>query len=377
MPRIFTLVLIITLALSGNLASATTDTYFNQPSHQEDASESIKTPHIALILPLESPAFSEAADQVKAGFIAATMREEPLQLVIRIYSTGDDPLDILLTYHEALDAGAEFVVGPLTRDGVAAIASSQRVTVPTLTLNTVDNTTAIPTQLFLFGLQMEAEASQVAQLARGSGKTQALIIGDNSALSKRLQAAFSERWQREGGALAFFRHIDDQQQLPQLKKLSSNDNQLVFLALGADKARIVRPYIAADVPIFATSQVYTGNDNTLLNNDLNEIRFVDMPWLLQSDHPAVMAYRQNRTIKNMDMERLYALGIDAFRLMTHLLDPLFINEISFDGVTGFVRAAPANQFIREPVSAQFIQGQVQLLDIQRTIPASVTPQSEP
>lgn len=377
MPRIFTLVLIITLALSGNLASATTDTYFNQPPYQGDTSESVKTPHIALILPLESPAFSEAADQVKAGFIAATMREEPLQLVIRIYSTGDDPLDILLTYHEALDAGAEFVVGPLTRDGVAAIASSQRVTVPTLTLNTVDNTTAIPTQLFLFGLQMEAEASQVAQLARGSGKTQALIIGDNSTLSKRLQAAFSERWQREGGALAFFRHVDDQQQLPQLKKLSSNDNQLVFLALGADKARIVRPYITADIPIFATSQVYTGNDNTLLNNDLNEIRFVDMPWLLQSDHPAVMAYRQNRTIKNMDMERLYALGIDAFRLMTHLLDPLFINEISFDGVTGFVRAAPANQFIREPVSAQFMQGQAQLLDIQRTIPASVAPQSEP
>mgnify|MGYP002140930794 CR=1 FL=1 len=187
----------------------------------------------------------------------------------------------------------------------------------------------------------------------------------------------AQRWQHEGGALAFFRHADDQQQLPQLKKLSSNDNQLVFLALGADKARIVRPYIATDVPIFATSQVYTGNDNTLLNNDLNEIRFVDMPWLLQFDHPAVMAYRQNRTIKNMDMERLYALGIDAFRLMTHLLDPLFINEISFDGVTGFVRAAPANQFIREPVSAQFIQGQVQLLDIQRTIPASVAPQSEP
>ncbi|GKS69130.1 hypothetical protein W03_11340 [Nitrosomonas sp. PY1] len=365
------------LTLSGNLASATTDTYFNQLPHQENISESTKTPHIALILPLESPTFSEAADQVKAGFIAATMREEPLQLVIRIYSTSDDPLDSLLTYHEALDAGAEFVVGPLTRDSVAAIASSKRVTVPTLALNTIDSTAIVPTQLFLFGLQMEAEASQVAQLARDSGKTRALIIGDNGGLSKRLQTAFSERWQREGGALAFFPYVDDQQKLQQLKKLSSNDNQLVFLALSADKARVVRPYIAADVPIFATSQVYAGNDNALLNNDLNEIHFVDMPWLLQPDHPAVMAYRQNRAIKNMDMERLYALGIDAFRLMTHLLDPLFINEISFDGVTGLVRAVPANQFIREPVSAQFIQGQVRLLNPQRTIPDSIAPLSEP
>ncbi len=367
--------MIVMLALCGNplLAATDTDTY-SDPQHLqlEDVSGPIKTPHIALILPLESPSFSEAANRVKDGFVAATMREEPLPLMIRIYSTGDDPLDILLTYQEALDAGAELVVGPLTRDGVAAIASSQMVTVPTLALNTVDNAQTTPPKLFLFGLQMETEASQVAHLASDIGKKQALIIGDDSGLSKRLQAAFSERWQRDGGTLSLMRYSNENQQLEQLKNLSSNTNQLVFLTLTAEKARIVRPYIASDVPVYATSQIYTGDSNTLLNNDLSGIRFVDMPWLLQPDHPAVMAYRQNYVAKSTDMERLYGLGIDAFRLMTHLLDPLFVSEINFDGVTGYVRASSGNLFIREPVAAQFEQGKAQLIGANAISPTSLS-----
>ena len=96
---------------------------------------------------------------------------------------------------------------------------------------------------------------------------------------------------------------------------------------------------------------------------------MDMPWLLQPDHPAVMAYRHTNKAKSTDMERLYALGIDAFRLMTHLLPPQSqrINEISFDGVTGHIHFAPPNQFIREPIAAQFEQGKVQLIQSSQDI----------
>ncbi|MFZ1852343.1 MAG: penicillin-binding protein activator [Nitrosomonas sp.] len=370
----------IILALCGNPSLATTDPYSDHPYQPlADVPDVPKTPHIALILPLESPSFGSAANRVKEGFTAATMREEQLPLMIRIYATGDDPLDILLTYLEALSAGAEFVVGPLTRDGVAAIASSQLITVPTLALNTVDHAAAIPTKLFLFGLQMETEASQIAQLAQVTGRKQALVIGDDSSLSKRLQAAFRDRWQQEGGAVTFTTFSNNSQQLETLRKLNDNNNQLVFLALSADKARITRPYIPADVPVYATSQIYTTDNNTLLNNDLNGIRFVDMPWLLQPDHLAVMAYSPDHTAQGTDMERLYALGIDAFRLMTHLLDPLFVSEISFDGVTGYVRAAPGNLFTREPVAAHFEQGKVQLLNashVTAPTPLSLPSESE-
>ncbi|WP_297323873.1 penicillin-binding protein activator [Nitrosomonas sp.] len=332
----------------------------------ENVSEPQLVHHIALLLPLESPSFGEAANIVKEGFVTATMREQPLPFVIRLYATTDDPLDIFITYQQAVAAGAVFVVGPLTRDGVSAMASSKILEVPTLALNTVDNSVTLPSKLYLFGLQMETEASQIAKLALTSGKNRAIIISDDGALSKRLQAAFTEHWQSESGkTVELLRYMEDPAKLQQLRSLTTGQDHLIFLALDAAKSRTLRAYLDPDVPVYATSQVFTGDDNFLLNNDLNGIQFVDMPWLLQPDHPAVMAYRHTDKTRSTDMKRLYALGIDAFRLMTHLLQPQSVYDIAFDGVTGYIRFVPPNQFIREPVAAQFEQGKAQLINLQQ------------
>ena len=65
---------------------------------------------------------------------------------------------------------------------------------------------------------------------------------------------------------------------------------------------------------------------------LNGVRFVDMPWLLQADHPAVMVYPRLQAGDDVEFERLYALGIDAFRLGLELLKGT--REPALDGVTG-------------------------------------------
>ena len=367
MQCFLTIVLVAILVLYDSpLATANPPEEYLAPEN----AESPRVPHIALLLPLESPSFGQAANIVKEGFVAATMREQPLPFIIRIYSTTDDPLDIFMTYHQALAAGAVFAVGPLTRDGVSAIASSNMLKIPTLALNTVDNLMTLPSKLYLFGLQMETEASQIAKLALTSGKNHAVIIGDDSSLSKRLQTAFAERWQGESGKTAeSLRYVEDPVKLQQFRNLTAGTDHLIFLALDAAKSRILRTYLDPDVPVYATSQVFIGTDNFLFNNDLNGIHFMDMPWLLQPDHPAVMAYRHTDKAKSTDMERLYALGIDAFRLMTHLLQPQSqtVNEISFDGVTGYIRFAPPSQFVREPIAAQFEQGKVQLIELQKNI----------
>ena len=77
----------------------------------------------------------------------------------------------------------------------------------------------------------------------------------------------------------------------------------------------MRPYINSAIPVYATSQVFSGNTNTLTNYDLADVRFVDMPWMLQPDHPAVMIYPRVVPAVTPDLERLYALGIDAYRLL--------------------------------------------------------------
>src|SRR5688500_17774197 len=95
-----------------------------------------KTPHIALLLPTSSEAFARAAEAVRAGFLEASRKATDRKLPVRLYAVTDDPQNVLASYRQALAAGAQLVVGPLTRNGVSALAAgAQLITVPTLALN--------------------------------------------------------------------------------------------------------------------------------------------------------------------------------------------------------------------------------------------------
>ena len=320
--------------------------------------------HIALLLPLQSPIYGKAADGVKEGFIAAANYQQTLPLDIKIYATSDDPLDILSNYQQALDDGASIVVGPLSRNGVSTLVSSGIVAVPTLALNAPSIDLVVPPNLFLFGLRIENEASQIAELAMMKNKHHAIIITDDSPMAVRLQAAFAEKWLAEYGNTAeSVKYEDEQMILKKFRKHTVGKNNIVFLALNATKSRWIRAYLSPETPVYGTSQLFAGNNNALFNHDVNGVQFVDMPWLLQPDHPTVMAYRETVLSKSANMERLYALGIDAFYLASSMLQVQFPYEISFDGVTGHVRFMPPNQFVRKPLFAQFDKGKVILLDI--------------
>lgn len=359
----FSLVLIITLYGSMLAFSTHAENYYME----EVMPDVTPVPHIALLLPLQSSSFGEAAEAVRQGFVTATMRNAALPLIIRVYATSADPLDILVAYQEALQAGAIMIVGPLTRDGVSALASSHLVTVPTLALNVVDSNHAIPSNLYQFGLQMENEASQVAALATRENKSHAIIITDRSPLSERLQDAFVKRWQQYDSftTAESIQFTNDQTAINTLRKHTSGEDAIIFLALNAEKSRLLRSYLNPSTPVYATSQIFISNNDSLFNHDLNNIQFLDMPWLLQPDHPAVMAYQRAEKPLSTDMERLYALGIDAFRLMALMFQTHSAHEITLDGVTGRIRFVPPNQFVREPVAAKFDKGKVLIVDVQQ------------
>lgn len=308
-------------------------------------------PHIALLLPLKSANFGPAAEAVRLGFLAAAA-SQPQSLPVRTYGSFNEGKDIAALYKHAIADGARAVAGPLTRDGVAALAALPDIGVPTLALNIAEGSNA--DKLYFFGLTAEAEARQIAQLAAAENLHNARIINSGTPLSRRLAQAFAEEWKSMGRSLATEVLFNDDSAA--LADLPAGDGNMIFLAANAEKARVIRPYLNAALPVYGTSQLFNGNTDRLVNFDLNDIRFVDMPWLLQPDHPAVMVYPRAQPPMAPDMERLYALGIDAFRLLQIMLDDSFHASLPLDGVTGRIRLGNHNQFQREAIPALFYQG---------------------
>ena len=327
-------------------------------------------PHIALLLPLKSATFGTAAEAVQQGFQAAAELEMKLPggLPVRVYSCFDESQDIAALYRQAIAGGARAVVGPLTRSGANALAAEQGVSVPTLALNIVEGPPA--GQLYFFGMAVEAEARQAAQLARQQGLHQAIVITTRTQLAQRLQFAFEEEWQRSGGAILEEIEFDGDPAV--FADIADMPDTAVFLATDAEKAHLIRPYLPNKLPIYATSQIFTGNGNTLTNYDLNGIRFVDMPWLLQADHPAVMIYPRHIPPLSADHERLYALGIDAFRLIQLLLAGKIDDALPLDGVSGRIELE-GHIFQRIAVPAMFALGQAQLRNAQAAPAPQVFP----
>ncbi len=92
------------------------------------------------------------------------------------------------------------------------------------------------------------------------------------------------------------------------------------------------------LPIYGTSSLNPGSGNNSPTQELDGVRLLDLPWQLQRDHPAVMVYPRplaaaERKPGAADLERLYALGIDAYRVAREIVRHPS-SRFHLDGVTG-------------------------------------------
>jgi outer membrane PBP1 activator LpoA protein len=328
-------------------------------AQQGEAPPSISGPHIALLLPLKSPAVGRQAEAVRLGVIEAAKVHRSTTLPLTVYATSDEPYDVVEAYERAVRTGAQMVIGPLTRSAVTSLAATQLVNVPTLALNAPDADAVLPANMFIFGLQVENEAKQMAHYARDKGK-RAVVITAETALSRRLAQAFSDEFSRRGGTVVdLVQFTSDSPALVKLRdSLAAGIGDVIFLALDAQRARAVRSYLGGSQPIFATSLVYVSND-PLANHELNGVYFADMPWLLSPDHPAVLAYARQAQ-GSLEFQRFYAVGIDAYRLAQDMLYSA-AGHFALDGVTGTILPAREHRFVRESLPAQFNQGETRTL----------------
>lgn len=316
----------------------------------------LDVPHIALLLPLNSGSFGRHAEAVKNGFLAAARVQGRTSLPLRVYSVDDDPRHMAEAYRKVLAAGAYLVVGPLTRDGVTVIADGP-VPVPTLALNVPESGTRLPANLYMLSLHIEAEARQVARLAYQEGRRNAMTVKVDTPLMRRIHQAFVEEFSRLGGAhVAEYAYTTDPAGLSRIKQAAGLEvADMAFLALDFPRARLARPYLDP-LALYATSQVHPGSAGPLAGFDLAGVRFLDMPWVLQPDHPAVMVYPPSGYRDALDLERFYALGIDAFRIAQELASGK--TNVSLDGVTGRITLEHDQHFARGLTTVHFNQGRL-------------------
>ena len=338
--------------LYGALATCAT----NPPHAAEPAG---REAHVALLLPLNSASFGRHADAVRQGFAAAARIAGKNAPPVRVYPVNEDNLNVLTVYEQALESGARAVVGPLTRAGVAALAASTIVTMPTLALNSVEPGSPQPARLYTFSLNVEQEARQIARFALGEGRRKAFVIADDTPLGRRMRQAFAQEFARRGGMIAAeYPFSDDPAALAKLRQsVGLGVADMAFLAVDQAAAAKMRPYFGNTIALYATSRVNAGNAAS--PGDLERVRFTDMPWLLQPDHAAVMVYPRAKFDDAIDYDRLYAFGIDAFRLGLELFKQS--RNPAIDGVTGRIRLAPDQQFMRESVLAQFNGGKLNII----------------
>jgi len=324
----------------------------DEASSDANSTKAEAPPVLALLLPLASADFARPAEALKLGFMAAHGHSRE-SLSISVIATDASGASILSGYERAVKLGARLVIGPMTRSGVSALAASGMIGVPTIALNLPEDKTALPPRFYTFGLALEAEAQLVAEWAYAEHFKSAILVSAKSPLALRSRDAFADTWKRLGGNIKAAYEFGPQTDLLALREvLSTAAVDMIFLAADTEQARAVRPFLNNHIDVFATSQINSARADAIANVDLNGIRFVEMPWLTQPDHPAVMVYPRAEGIA-ADLERFYALGIDAYRVAIALIDGP--RRLSLDGVTGRL-TLNGSQVAREPVQAVFRNG---------------------
>ena len=315
--------------------------------------------HIALILPTTSQALGRLANAVRQGFLAAIEAGGKDAPPVSLTAVDNEGPALLEACRNAQEAGAVLVVAGITRDGASALARSDCARQPVLALNEPQAAPPdMPVNLYTFSLSLENEARQVALLAVAEGWRSAIVIVSPSPLARRVQEAFEREWSRAAGQVSAritFSGTAEDAPLVRERMASVRTGDMVFMALDQLDARAVRPYVSGMLPLYATSMSVNARAEAIVNVDLQGVRYVEMPWFAQPDHPAVMVYPTPRAM-SVEEERLYAFGIDAYRISTQLLRG--DKRTPIDGVTGRLALEPPTHFARTLTPAEVDGGRV-------------------
>ena len=348
---------------------------------------------IALLLPQEG-SLAGVARALRDGFMAAHFQAQQAGQqapAIQVYdSSRISSLDDF--YRQAQADGVQLVVGPLEKPLVKKLAAYPQLPLPTLALNYAEAGQSAPPQLFQFGLAAEDEAREVSRRARADGLVRAVALVPSGEWGDRVLAAFRKDWESNGGTLLAAERIAQPvalaQQIAELFQLRQSEGRakslqstvggniaaqpsrrqdidFIFLAATPQQAQQIKPTLnfqyAGDVPVYATSNLYSASGDVNQYNDMTGIRFCETPWLLDSSNSLRQQVVQQWPQAAGSLGRLYAMGVDAYSLAPRLGQMKALPDNRVQGLSGSLSMNPSQRIERQLPWAEFAGGQVKRL----------------
>ncbi|MGE3298158.1 MAG: penicillin-binding protein activator [Porticoccaceae bacterium] len=335
---------------------------------------------VALLLP-RSGTYAAAANAIRDGFMATVFAAQAAGAStpdIKLYDAASG--DVLDLYRRAVADGAQLVIGPLDQPALTRLATEPSLPVPVLGLNELNGTPASTTALFrTLSLSAADEAAAVAHRAWREGRRSALALVPDAPWGRRALDAFTDTFTQLGGEVragaVYDRALKDF--VPVLRPLLGvtapaaapgmdaepprrrTDIDMVFLVAYPAQGRQIKPTLdflyADDLPVYATSAIYSGVVDATRDADLGDIRFSTMTWAL-----ADAATPAPETSLPAAYRPFFALGADAY-----LLHPLLATAqpnagIRIAGHTGTLVLEDGQQIRRIQPWARFRNGRAYL-----------------
>ncbi|MWN06228.1 penicillin-binding protein activator [Gilliamella sp. Pas-s95] len=340
---------------------------------------------VALLLPLNgsSRIFGET---IRQGYINAIkfFPQEPQQNVM-VLDTTSASMDILI--QQAQENNVELIVGPLLKHEVTKIKELAPA-IPILALNKVDNETTSVNKMCFFALSPEDEAKDAANHIYSQNRVKPLLLVPQTDLGQRVAQSFAEQWSQvsANNSQAYVQYFGN------IQTLSANMNRNIGITLTGnpilindtppveisagfdaiyvyssyDELTLIKPMLdmganktignSSAVMLYTSSKSHIANSSKDFNYDMNKTEYAEIPMIMeQKDN--VNTNIPSDIQKDYSLMRLYAMGIDAWRLANRFNQLNSYQANFLDGMTGKLSTSNQCEVTRSLSWQQYTYGE--------------------
>lgn len=340
--------------------------------------QTINVNRVALLLPMDDQTkpFSEP---IRAGFAAAMALNNATNTELELFDTSSRPIADILK--EISQNPSTMIVGPLLKKDVE-LAAQANTGLNILALNKPESVT-FKANMCYFGLSPEDEAAEAARFIAKNNKRTPLLIAPRSNFGKRVGVAFNTEWQAAGGQAAQIQYFDTYEDLKEAinsgagikvvgeaidptQPIPTDKIDAIYIVATQSELTLIKAMLDMEVTsrnrasLYASSrsnQATTGPDFRL---EMDGLQFSEIPLLAGSNNKIMQKALQDFN-NDYSQVRLFALGMDAWRVANSLAEMRQLPEFKIDGFTGTLSSDRSCVINRQLTWLEFRQGRLNVI----------------